>query len=165
VSAHLQWTVVWNCSSFLIKRNKQTYGTEPNDQKTVGVGPAADGGGVVVVVKRISGRRKPATRSVRTTINKNARASLGSTRHMIRKNKYRPDLRMAAILRSQKQEYWSGLPCPPPEDLPHSGIESTSLCLLHWQVSSLPLALPGKPGEGQSGDELLSSHFCRNLGC
>ena len=25
-----------------------------------------------------------------------------------------------------RQEYWSGLPCPPPEDLPHPGIESES---------------------------------------
>ena len=25
------------------------------------------------------------------------------------------------------QEYWSGLPCPPPRDLPDSGIKSTSL--------------------------------------
>ena len=25
------------------------------------------------------------------------------------------------------QEYWSGLPCPPPEDLPDPGIEPTSL--------------------------------------
>ena len=26
-----------------------------------------------------------------------------------------------------RQEYWSGLPCPPPGDLPNSGIEATSL--------------------------------------
>jgi len=25
------------------------------------------------------------------------------------------------------QEYWSGLPCPPPGDLPNPGIEPTSL--------------------------------------
>ncbi|XP_045148316.1 60S ribosomal protein L28 [Echinops telfairi] len=77
-------------------------------RKTVGVEPAADGKGVVVVLKRRTGQRKPATSYVRTTINKNARATLSSIRHMIRKNKYRPDLRMAAIrrasaiLRSQK---------------------------------------------------------------
>ena len=36
-----------------------------------------------------------------------------------------------------RQEYWSGLPCPPPGDLPDPGIEHTSpLC---------PLAPPGKP--------------------
>ena len=26
-----------------------------------------------------------------------------------------------------RQEYWSGLPCPPPEDLPGPGIEPVSL--------------------------------------
>lgn len=102
MSAHLQWMVVRNCSSFLIKRNKQTYSTvsgprtagaeggsftiagsppsrpslrppsqEPNNlkarnsfrynglihRKTVGVEPAADGKGVVVVMKRRSGER------------------------------------------------------------------------------------------------------------
>ena len=25
-----------------------------------------------------------------------------------------------------RQEYWNGLPCPPPGDLPHSGIEPVS---------------------------------------
>ena len=43
-----------------------------------------------------------------------------------------------------RQEYWNGLPCPPPGDLPDPGIELTSLCLLHWQANSLPLAPPGK---------------------
>ena len=43
-----------------------------------------------------------------------------------------------------RPEYWSGLPCPPPGDLPNPGIKPTSLRLLHWQVDSLPLAPPGK---------------------
>ena len=43
-----------------------------------------------------------------------------------------------------KQEYWSGLLCPPPGDLPNQG-NLHILCLLHWQTSSLPLAPPGKP--------------------
>ncbi|XP_037584060.1 60S ribosomal protein L28-like [Cebus imitator] len=122
MSPHQQWKVVQNCSSFLIKRNKPTYSAEPNNlkarnyfrysrlihHKTVGVESAADGKGVVVVMKRTSGQRKPATSYLRTNNNKNVRATLSSTRHMIRKNKYCPDLRMAAIrrasaiLRSQK---------------------------------------------------------------
>ncbi|CAG5867794.1 unnamed protein product [Menidia menidia] len=105
MSSHLQWMVIRNCSSFLIKRNGQTYSTEPNNlksrnsfrfnglvhKKTVGVQPAADGKGVVVI-----------------TINKNSRATLNSLRHIIRKSNYRRDLRMAAlrrasaILKSQK---------------------------------------------------------------
>nr|XP_035140351.1 60S ribosomal protein L28-like [Callithrix jacchus] len=65
MSVHLQWMVVWNCSS-LIKENKRTYSTEPNNlkarnsfrynglihRKTVGVELPADGKGVIVVMKR-----------------------------------------------------------------------------------------------------------------
>ena len=41
-----------------------------------------------------------------------------------------------------RQEYWSGLPCPPPGDLPNPGIEPRSLEL---QVDCLPSESPGKP--------------------
>ena len=34
---------------------------------------------------------------------------------------------------------------PPPGDLPEPGIKPASLCLLHGQADSLPLAPPGKP--------------------
>ena len=46
-----------------------------------------------------------------------------------------------------RQEYWSGLPCPSPGDLPNPRIESTSLTSVYlcWQAGSLPLAPPGKP--------------------
>ena len=40
-----------------------------------------------------------------------------------------------------RQEYWSGLPCPPPEDFSDPGIELGSLAL---QADSLPAELPGK---------------------
>ena len=40
------------------------------------------------------------------------------------------------------QEYWSGLPCPPPGDLPDPGIEPRSPAL---QIDSLPSESPGKP--------------------
>ena len=42
-----------------------------------------------------------------------------------------------------RQEYWSGLPSPPPGNLPNPRIECMSLSLLHWQVGSLPLVPPG----------------------
>ena len=35
-----------------------------------------------------------------------------------------------------RQEYWSGLPCPPPGDLPDSGLKPRSPAL---QVDSFPL--------------------------
>ena len=31
-----------------------------------------------------------------------------------------------------RQEHWSGLPCPPPKDLPDPGIRLNSFSLLHW---------------------------------
>ena len=37
------------------------------------------------------------------------------------------------------QEYWRGLPSPPPGDLPNLGVEPVSPVLQHWQVASLPL--------------------------
>ena len=42
-----------------------------------------------------------------------------------------------------RQEYWNGLPCPPPEDLPNQGIKHRSLTLQADSLSSEP---PGKPG-------------------
>ena len=39
-----------------------------------------------------------------------------------------------------RQEYWSGLPCPPPGDLPDSGIEPTFPASPELQVDSLPLS-------------------------
>ena len=47
-----------------------------------------------------------------------------------------------------RQEYWSGLPCLPPRDLPDPGLKPSLLCLLcllHWQTGSLPIAPPEKP--------------------
>ena len=41
-----------------------------------------------------------------------------------------------------RQEYWSGLPCPPPGDLPDSGTEPSSPAL---QADSLPLSNQGSP--------------------
>ena len=63
-----------------------------------------------------------------------------------------PDLRNAAqILRAHQaplsmefstQEYWRGLPCPSPGDLPDPGIEPGSPVL---QADSLPSEVSGKP--------------------
>ena len=41
-----------------------------------------------------------------------------------------------------RQEYWSGLPCPSPEGLPHPGTKPTSPV---FQADSLPSEPPGKP--------------------
>ena len=43
-----------------------------------------------------------------------------------------------------RQQYWSGLPGPPPGDLPDLGIEPVSL-MSPALAGSLPLVPPGKP--------------------
>ena len=45
-----------------------------------------------------------------------------------------------------RQEYWSGLPFPSPEDLPDPGIEPGSPAL---QAVALPSEPPGKPSKVQ----------------
>ena len=42
-----------------------------------------------------------------------------------------------------RQGYWSGFPCPFPEDLPTQGSNPCLLHLLHWLVCSLPLGPSG----------------------
>ena len=64
----------------------------------------------------------------------------------------RPGYSVHGIL---QQEYRSGLPCPPPGDLPYPGIKLMSLMsqniktfrewLLHWQEGSLPPVPPKNP--------------------
>uniref|UniRef100_A0A8C6AQU5 Large ribosomal subunit protein eL28 n=1 Tax=Monodon monoceros TaxID=40151 RepID=A0A8C6AQU5_MONMO len=102
-----QKIVMRTCCSFLIKRNKQTYSTKPNNlkapnslrynglihRKTVGVEMAADGKGIVVVRKRRSGQGKPATSYVRTTINENAQATLSKLLSKISKELLKPNSR------------------------------------------------------------------------
>ena len=46
-------------------------------------------------------------------------------------------LQASLSMRLSRQEYWSGLPLPPPSDLPDPGIEPVSPAL---QVDSLPLS-------------------------
>ena len=50
--------------------------------------------------------------------------------------------RLPCLWGFSKLEYWSGLPCPPPEDLSNPGIEPRSPTL---QVDSFPAEPPGKP--------------------
>ena len=56
-----------------------------------------------------------------------------------------------------QQEYWSGLPCPPPGDLPNRGIEPSSPTL---QADSLSFEPPGKPKNTRVGSlSLLQGNF------
>ena len=61
-----------------------------------------------------------------------------------------------------RQEYWSGLSCPSPEDLPTQGL---NLGLLHWQMDSLPLSQQGssilKISEVKEGQGPKTAKFCK----
>ena len=50
--------------------------------------------------------------------------------------------RLLCLWDFSRQEHWSGLPCPPPGDLPNPGTEPRSPAL---QVDSLTSEPPGKP--------------------
>ena len=63
-------------------------------------------------------------------------------------------IRLLCSWEFSRQEYWSGLPCPPPGDLPNPGIKPKSPAL---QVDSLPSEPPGKPRML----EWLAHLFCR----
>ena len=54
-----------------------------------------------------------------------------------------------------RQEYWTGLPCPPPEDLPDPGIEPLSPVSLTLQVDSLPT----EPSEKSTSTYYMLKHF------
>ena len=57
-----------------------------------------------------------------------------------------------------RQEYWSGLSLPTPEDLPNPVIKPESPWhLLHWQVDSLPLVPPGKSQTSQFSHSVVSN--------
>ena len=57
-----------------------------------------------------------------------------------------------------EQEYWSGLPCPPPGDLPDPGIEPTSSAL---QADSLRLSHYG--GHAYSIFQISLPCLCTSL--
>ena len=51
----------------------------------------------------------------------------------------------SSVLEFPRQEYWSGLPFPPPGDLPDPGIEPKYLASPALQEDSLPTEPSGKP--------------------
>ena len=56
-----------------------------------------------------------------------------------------------------RQEYWSGLPFPPPGDVPDPGIETRSPAL---QADSLPTELGGKPLVASPGKAFKGCTYC-----
>ena len=63
-----------------------------------------------------------------------------------------------------RQEYCSGLPCPPPGIFPTQVSNPPLLCLPHWQTGSLPLVPPGKPSKYVLISNCdLNFHFANSL--
>ena len=58
-----------------------------------------------------------------------------------------------------RQEYWSGLPCPPQGETQGSNL--CLLCLLHGQVGSLPLGPPGKTSLAPTAPKLRPNSFAQ----
>ena len=58
-----------------------------------------------------------------------------------------------------RQEYWSGLPCPPRGDLPHPGIKPTSPASPALQTDYLPLSHQGSPGIGTDRAQITPKIF------
>ena len=58
-----------------------------------------------------------------------------------------------------RQEYFHGLPYPPPGDLPDSGIKPASLMSPALEAGLLPLVPPGKPSLGE-----VFMHKCIGIG-
>ena len=58
-----------------------------------------------------------------------------------------------------RQEYWSGLPSPPPRDLPDPGIKSVSPAASALKADSLPSEPPGLPQmhESRNGLEFINT--------
>merc|ERR1719350_1691669 len=77
-------------------------------RKTVGVEPAKDGKGVVLVTRKTKGYRRPARSVKRVELKKDSRHSIRTIRQVVQNSGYRRDLGSAAvrkacaILKSQK---------------------------------------------------------------
>ena len=60
-----------------------------------------------------------------------------------------------------KQEYWIGLPCPPPGDLPHPGIKPSSPVAPALAGRVFRAEPPGKPPVTEDQSKNCSSHMAR----
>ena len=67
-----------------------------------------------------------------------------------------------------RQEYWTGLPCPPPGDLPNPGIEPASLASLALASGFFTIAPSGEPhhcgGRSIIDEAEVETGFVRVLG-
>lgn len=110
-SPDLQWLIIRNNSSFLLKGNGQTYSREQNNLKsknsfrynglvnrqTVGVVPAKDGKGVVLVTKKSKAGKRPGSSYNKVELKRGSRQTFSTIRKTLRNNSYRKDLKMVRL--------------------------------------------------------------------
>merc|ERR1711915_503220 len=125
-SGSLCWQIIRNNHAYLVKKRdiKRPFSSESMNLKNVnsfryngfcrdrllGIDPSSDGKGVVLSFKTRKYKNQPAKNTQSTTLKSGPRRTLFKIHRWIRFNRYRKDLRMAAlrrasvILRSQKDK-------------------------------------------------------------
>ncbi|EIE85314.1 hypothetical protein G6F57_008827 [Rhizopus arrhizus] len=113
MSADLVWSIVKNNNSFLVKRQNVQFSSEPSNllnlnsfkysgianYKNAAIIPAARG--VRVTLRKANKEQSPAKSANTVVIAKTRRQTAKSVANLIaRGNKYRPDLRAAAVARA-----------------------------------------------------------------
>lgn len=107
MSADIQWMILRNNSSFLVKRAGRSFSKEPNNlkgvhkfrnnglihRKTVGVEAAPGGKGVVLVTRRSKQTNRPRNGVCRMELKRGTRATMRAISNTLGKGGYRPDLR------------------------------------------------------------------------
>merc|ERR1711937_159904 len=121
-TADLSWLIIRNNSASLLKRSRLNMSLEPNNlksknssryngfihRKTVGIEPAKDGKGVVMITRKSKGSRRPVKNITKVELKRDPRRTIATIRSSLRSNNYRPDLinsavrKTCAILKSQK---------------------------------------------------------------
>ncbi|XP_055533361.1 60S ribosomal protein L28-like [Wyeomyia smithii] len=113
-SSHLNWLIIRDHNAFLLKQRniKKPFSTEPNNltnlssfrysglvhKKTLSVVPADKG--ISLIYKRPKQQNKPVKSTVKVTLKHRPRRTLKKLKNIINGNKYRRDLRQAALRRA-----------------------------------------------------------------
>ncbi|XP_055932134.1 60S ribosomal protein L28-like [Argiope bruennichi] len=116
MSNHLQWMIVRNCSSFVVKKRniKKHFSTDPLNMKKIHsprycgtiqknaimIEPHSNKKGVNLVYKKKRCHRKPAKSLERVPLTKNARRTMTVIKKFVKRNQYRKDLKMLALRRA-----------------------------------------------------------------
>ena len=115
-SSHLNWMIVRNCSSFLVKKRniKKHFSTDPLNMKSIHsprycglvqkkaimIEPHSSNNGVNLVYKKKKYHRRPAESLQRVQLTRTAARTMAVIKKFVRKERYRKDLKMLALRRA-----------------------------------------------------------------